>query len=130
MVSVGQPVRRECPNPLFLAELAGASIQLQQPNDLPNSLRYDIVVYTLIFPLRSDLIFAGLEPFASSPPAYTLDLFATAVPSPLRCCGMCFQLAARMEHEQVVTRCQEKDPGGPGAANAWEVRNETECGKE
>lgn len=28
-----------------------------------------------------------------------------------------------MEHEQVVTRCQENDPGGPGAANAWEVRN-------
>eukprot|EP00752_Nemacystus_decipiens_P008742 g7803.t1 len=30
-------------------------------------------------------------------------------------------LAARMEHEQVVTRCQENDPGGPGAANAWEA---------
>eukprot|EP00903_Cladosiphon_okamuranus_P006864 g6685.t1 len=30
-------------------------------------------------------------------------------------------LAARMEHEQVVMRCQENDPGGPGAANAWEA---------
>ncbi|CBN77067.1 Sart3 protein [Ectocarpus siliculosus] len=30
-------------------------------------------------------------------------------------------LAARMEHEQAVKRCQEKDPGGPGEANAWEA---------
>lgn len=27
-----------------------------------------------------------------------------------------------MEHEQAVARCQEKDPGGTGEANAWEVR--------
>ena len=34
------------------------------------------------------------------------------------------QLTTRLEHEQAVQRCQENDPGGPGAANAWEVREE------
>ncbi|CAN0468105.1 unnamed protein product [Laminaria digitata] len=26
-----------------------------------------------------------------------------------------------MEHEQAVARCQENEPRGPGAANAWEA---------
>ncbi|CAM9954541.1 unnamed protein product, partial [Hapterophycus canaliculatus] len=30
-------------------------------------------------------------------------------------------LAARMEHEQAIGRCQANDPGGPGTANAWEA---------
>lgn len=34
------------------------------------------------------------------------------------------QLTTRLEHEQAVQRCQDNDPGGPGAANAWEVREE------
>ncbi|CAM9281713.1 unnamed protein product [Scytosiphon promiscuus] len=30
-------------------------------------------------------------------------------------------LAVRMEHEEAIGRCQANDPGGPGAANAWEA---------
>lgn len=32
-----------------------------------------------------------------------------------------FQLAARMEHEQAIAKCQTEDPGGLSTANAWVV---------
>lgn len=32
-----------------------------------------------------------------------------------------FQLAARMEHEQTIAKCQIEDPGGLSTANAWVV---------
>ncbi|CAM9665229.1 unnamed protein product, partial [Laminaria digitata] len=38
-------------------------------------------------------------------------------------------LTTRMEHEQAVARCQENDPGGPGAANAWEAYAAMEAGE-